>query len=144
MTEQALSELETPRLRLRAWRAEDVGPLARLNADPLVMRHMGYGPMTIHETEEQLARFRAHWEEHGFGLWAIEVRETGAFLGRTGVSYHAVWPDDPEVGWLIDPSFWGQGLATEAGEAASRYGLETLEAPRWSASARQKMRPHAV
>jgi RimJ/RimL family protein N-acetyltransferase len=123
-------ELETARLRLRAWRDDDLEPLARLNGDPLVMRHMGRGPMTLDETRRQLDRFRTHWKKHGFGLWAIEDRETSAFLGRAGLSYHAVWPDDPEVGWFLDPKAWGRGLATEAGEASVRYGFETLGAQR--------------
>ena len=46
---------------------------------------------------------RAHWEAHGFGPFAVEERETGRFAGRTGLSYHPLWPDDPEVGWGIDP-----------------------------------------
>ena len=101
MTKTAVPELETTRLRLRAWRDDELEPLARLNADPLAMRHMGRGPLNLDETRGQLERFRAHWRKHGFGLWALEDRETGAFLGRTGVSYHAVWPDDPEVGWFL-------------------------------------------
>lgn len=130
MTKATVPELTTARLRLRAWREDDLEPLARLNADPLAMRHMGRGPLDLDETRGQLERFHAHWEEHGFGLWAIEDRETGAFLGRTGVSYHAVWPEDPEVGWFLDPSVWGRGLATEAGGASVRYGLEVIGAER--------------
>jgi RimJ/RimL family protein N-acetyltransferase len=126
VTKPHVPELETARLRLRAWHDDDLEPLARLNADPLVMRHMGRGPMTLDETRRQLDRFRVHWEKHGFGLWAIEDRETSGFLGRTGLSYHAVWPEDPEVGWFLDPEVWGRGLATEAGEASVRYGFETL------------------
>jgi RimJ/RimL family protein N-acetyltransferase len=130
VTNPIVPELQTARLRLRAWRDEDLEPLAALNADPVVMEHMGRPPMTLDETQAQLDRFRRHWVERGFGLWAIEDRETGLFLGRTGVSYHAVWPEDPEVGWLLDPTVWGRGLATEAGEAAVRYAFETLEAER--------------
>jgi RimJ/RimL family protein N-acetyltransferase len=126
VTKSIVPELETARLRLRAWRDEDFEPLARLNADPVVMRHMGRGPMTRDETRAQLERFRNHWTEHGFGLWAVEDRASGVFLGRIGLSYHAVWPDDPEVGWFLDPEVWGRGLATEGGEAAVSYGFETL------------------
>jgi RimJ/RimL family protein N-acetyltransferase len=130
VTESTVPELETARLRLRAWREEDLEPLARLNADPVVMRHMGRGPMSLDETHAQLERFRSHWAEHDFGLWAVEDRGSGTFLGRVGLSYHAVWPDDPEVGWFLDRRVWGQGLATEGGEAAVAYGFETLGADR--------------
>jgi RimJ/RimL family protein N-acetyltransferase len=128
--EIAYPELLTPRLRLRGWRDDDLEPLARLNVDPLAMRHMGRGPLSRDETVEQLKRMHRHWERHGFGVWAAESRETGKLLGRIGLSYHAVWPDDPEVGWFLDPTVWGDGLATEGGLAAARYGFETLSASR--------------
>lgn len=130
VTEIAYPELLTPRLRLRGWRDDDLEPLARLNADPLAMRHMGRGPLSREETVEQLRRMRKHWERHGFGVWAAESLETGELLGRIGLSLHAVWPDDPEVGWFLDPTVWGEGLATEGGEAAARYGFSTLNTPR--------------
>jgi RimJ/RimL family protein N-acetyltransferase len=130
VTKATAPVLETARLRLRVWRADDLEPLARLNADPLVMCNMGHGPMSLDETRRQLDRFRRHWHDHGFGLWAVEDKTSGAFLGRIGLSYHAVWPDDPEVGWFLDSRVWGRGLATEGGEAAVRYGFETLGADR--------------
>jgi RimJ/RimL family protein N-acetyltransferase len=86
--------------------------------------------MSLDETRAQLERFRTHWEDHGFGLWAAEDKASGAFLGRIGLSYHVVWPDDPEVGWVLDSQVWGQGLATEGGEAAVQYGFEALDAER--------------
>lgn len=84
-----MTELETERLRLRQWR------------------------------DDALARIRAHWAEHGFGQFALEV-------GRSGVSYHRLWPDDPEVGWGIDPELWGRGYASEAGGASIAHALSTL------------------
>jgi RimJ/RimL family protein N-acetyltransferase len=123
-------DLETGRLRLRLWRDEDLPTLARWNADPVVMRHMGRGPMTLEESAAALERYRKHWDEHGFGLWAAELRATGELVGRIGVAYHRAWPGDPEVGWLIDPAHTGAGLATEGGAACVQYGFETLGARR--------------
>jgi RimJ/RimL family protein N-acetyltransferase len=127
-----IDTLMTARLRLRPWRddPDDLDALARWNADPLVMRHMGRGPMSRDESEAALARYLRHWDEHGFGLWAVEERETGALIGRTGLSYHRAWPDEPEVGWLIDPAWWDRGLATECGAASIDYAFETLGIPR--------------
>jgi len=123
-------ELETARLRLRRWRDEDLPTLARWNADPVVMRHMGRGPMTWEESTAALDRYRRHWEAHGFGIWAAELLATGELVGRIGLSYHRAWPDDPELGWLIDPARTGLGLATEGGAAGVEYGLGTLGAQR--------------
>lgn len=82
------------------------------------------------ETEKQLERFREHWKAHSFGLWAAEDKTTGEFVGRIGLSYHAIWLGEPEVGWLFDLLVWGKGLTTEGGEAAVRYGFEKLGANR--------------
>jgi RimJ/RimL family protein N-acetyltransferase len=125
-----VTELETPRLRLRQWRDDDLETLACWNADTYVMRHMGRPPMTREESEDALARYRRHWDEHGFGIWAVELRGTGELVGRIGLSYHRAWPDDPELGWLIDPGHTGRGLATEGGAASADYGFEALRAPR--------------
>jgi RimJ/RimL family protein N-acetyltransferase len=124
------NEVETARLRLRRWRDDDLETIARWNADPFVMRHMGRPPMSREESEEALARYLRHWDGHGFGIWAAELRETGELVGRIGLSYHRAWPDDPELGWLIDPAHTGQGLATEGGAACVDYGFERLRAPR--------------
>jgi len=77
-----------------------------------------------------LERYRRHWEEHGFGVWAAELLATGELVGRIGLSYHRAWPDDPELGWLIDPAHTGLGLATEGGAAGVQYGFGTLGAGR--------------
>ena len=123
-------EIETPRLLLRRWREGDLDALARWQADPRVMEHMGRGPMSRAEAERSLGRMIAHWEAHGFGVWAAEEKKTGELVGRIGLAYHSEWPDDPEVGWMLDPTRWGRGLATEGGAAAMAYGYERLCAPR--------------
>jgi RimJ/RimL family protein N-acetyltransferase len=120
-------ELETPRLRLRRWRPEDLDTLARWQNDPELMRHMGKPSFSRDESEAHLARFERHWAEHGFGLWAAEEKETGALIGRIGLAYHREWPHDPEVGWLIDRPWQGRGLATEAGAACIDYAFGELD-----------------
>jgi RimJ/RimL family protein N-acetyltransferase len=61
------------------------------------------------------------WEEHGFGRWAVEERESGRLLGHAGLGVHHLWPGDPELGWGIDPERWGLGYATEAAAAALEH-----------------------
>jgi RimJ/RimL family protein N-acetyltransferase len=126
------AELETARLRLRQWRDGDLELLVRLNRDPRVVRYLTPGgrPLSRAETEAQLARFRRHWDEHGFGLWAAEERASGRLVGRIGLAYHRLWPTEPEVGWKLDPDVWGRGYATEGGAASLRHAFETLGAAR--------------
>jgi RimJ/RimL family protein N-acetyltransferase len=119
-------EIDTPRLRLRAWREGDVELMAAIYAHPEVVRYLR--PLDLEGTRRQLQGFELHWEEHGFGLWAIEERSSGALIGRTGLWHHDDWtasPHDAEVGWTLARDRWGQGLATEAGAASLRFGFET-------------------
>jgi RimJ/RimL family protein N-acetyltransferase len=108
--------LETERLVLRRFREDDRATVARWNADPAFTRHLD-GPQPRQASDAAFDRWRRHWDEHGFGLLAIELRDTGALVGRAGPSFHRAWPADPEIGWALDPAWWGRGLATEAGAA---------------------------
>jgi RimJ/RimL family protein N-acetyltransferase len=123
-----MSELETSRLLLRLWRKEDLDAYARICADPEVTRYVS-GPLSRQESEEQVSRFVRHWEERGFGLWAVEHRASGAFIGFIGLLHQHDWPigeHKTEVGWRLDRAFWGRGLATEGAQASVRYGFEEL------------------
>ena len=94
----------------------------RWNADPRFHRYLN--AHDADETAAILARWQQHWEEHGFGLVAVEDRATGILIGRSGLHYHRLWPDDPEVGWAFEPDLWGRGLATEAGAACVRWAFD--------------------
>jgi RimJ/RimL family protein N-acetyltransferase len=126
------TELETDRLLLRQWREEDLDPYARICADPEVMRYLP-GILTREESAKQIERFVRHWEEHGYGLWAIEEKKTGTFIGFIGLLRQDDWSEGEhkvEVGWRLDRSFWGNGLATEGALASLRYGFNRLKLPR--------------
>jgi RimJ/RimL family protein N-acetyltransferase len=117
--------IETARLRLRRVREEDRETFARWNADPVFAEHLG-GPHTRTRSDEVFDRWQEHWAEHGFGSLGIEWAETGELIGRTGPAFHRVWPSDPEVGWALDPAWWGRGIATEAGAASITWAFGQL------------------
>jgi RimJ/RimL family protein N-acetyltransferase len=121
--------IETARLRLRRFTDDDRDTVARWNADPEFTRHLA-GLQTRAQSDEAFDRWARHWDEHGFGLLAVEWRETGALIGRCGPQFHRMWPDDPEVGWALDPAWWGRGIATEAGAAAIHSAFGALGYPR--------------
>jgi RimJ/RimL family protein N-acetyltransferase len=126
-----LIELETPRLRLRAWRAEDREPFAAMNADPVVRRY--FPPITRDGSFASLARFEAHFARHGWGFWALEERGTGALIGLCGLqhmSWSAFFTPAVEIGWRLSTPWHGKGLAREAAEAVLHFGFEKLELPR--------------
>jgi ribosomal-protein-alanine N-acetyltransferase len=128
--------LHTERLLLRRFRAADLDDLAALYADAEVMRFLGEGrPMDRAQTRERLERILRHWQEHGFGIWALFARDGGAFVGRCGVAYlHR--PGEAELAYTLARRCWGLGLATEAAAAVVRHAFEVLGLPRVVAFAR--------
>ncbi len=90
------------------------------------------GPMGLQETAAQLARFRQHWDEHGFGWWAVELPGLAPFIGWVGLSrprFEAHFTPCVEIGWRLAAAFWNQGYATEGAREALRFGWE-LASPR--------------
>ena len=121
--------IETQRLRLRRLREGDRGIVARWNADPLFTRYLA-GVQTRAESDAGFDRWQRHWDEHGFGLLGVEWAESGELIGRTGPQFHSAWPHDPEIGWALDPEWWGRGVATEAGAASIAWSFGDLDLER--------------
>jgi RimJ/RimL family protein N-acetyltransferase len=115
--------LETERLRLRAFRESDLDDVTRLNTDPAVVRYK-HAPLPRPESWRSLAAHLGHWVLRGYGLWAVELHD-GRFVGWAGLYHPEDWPDI-ELGWTIDPAFWGRGLAPEAAAAALDHAERTL------------------
>ncbi len=118
----------TERLVLREWRETDVDAFAAMNADPVVMQ---YFPETYSEerTRRFVARIRECWAERGYGLWAVERKDSGSFIGYIGLSlatFPAHFTPAVEVGWRLAADQWGHGYATEGARAALDYGFGTL------------------
>ncbi len=118
--------LTTERLILRRWRDADREPFARMNADPQVMRHF-LRPLAREESDAFVDRIETRFGERGYGLWAVERRADGAFLGMTGLAhqtFEAPFTPCVEVGWRYAAEAWGHGYATEAARESLRFGFE--------------------
>jgi ribosomal-protein-alanine N-acetyltransferase len=120
--------IRTARLILRPWRDEDLEPFAAMNADPPVMEHFP-SLLTRAQSDETAGRIRAHFAEHGFGLWAAELLGVAPFIGFVGlhrVVFEAHFTPAVEVGWRLSRAHWGAGYATEGARAALDYGFNQL------------------
>ncbi|GAA0479047.1 GNAT family N-acetyltransferase [Streptomyces sp. NPDC046215] len=122
-----MTSLRTPRLTLRRWREDDLGPMAAINADPEVMRWIADGSVRGRgETAAGIAEWEREWEERGVGLFAVEVRETGELAGFAGLSVPSYLPEilpAVEIGWRLGRPFWGRGIATEAARSVLHFAL---------------------
>jgi RimJ/RimL family protein N-acetyltransferase len=117
-------EIETSRLRLRMFTHDDLNDLAAIRADSDVMRYIGSGkPESIEQVQAALNKNIAHWEQHGFGRWAVVDKQSNKLIGWCGLSYLA---EDVEIGYGIAKPYWGQRLASEAAAATIKYGFEQL------------------
>jgi RimJ/RimL family protein N-acetyltransferase len=121
--------LETQRLTLRGWQPADFEAFAGFMADTDVMRYLGGHPMSRADAWRSLATTIGHWELRGYGLWAVERKSDRALVGRVGLLNPEGWPA-LEVGWTLGKPFWGAGYATEAANAAMRYGFLTQKVNR--------------
>jgi RimJ/RimL family protein N-acetyltransferase len=127
-TQHTVTPLTTERLLMRGFTDPDRAPFAAMNADPVVMEHF---PRLLTRTDSDafVDRIAAHWSECGWGLWALERRDTGEFIGFTGlwpVRFEAAFESRIEVGWRLAVAHWGHGFATEAALAAVRFGFDVL------------------
>jgi ribosomal-protein-alanine N-acetyltransferase len=115
-------------LVLRRWCERDRAPFAALNANPVVMEHFP-AVLTRLESDAFVDRIEEHFDQHGWGLWAIEVVGAESFVGYVGLwsaVFEAHFTPAVEVGWRLDRACWNRGYATEAARAVVAFGFDVL------------------
>ena len=131
-----MPEIETSRLRLRMFRPSDLDALSRITGDAEVMKYLGTsGARTREKTKNTIDVILRHWDEHGFGIWALDHKMDGRLIGWCGLQMLEKTPE-VEVAYLLARAYWNQGLATEAARASIEYGLNELRLDRIVAIAR--------
>jgi ribosomal-protein-alanine N-acetyltransferase len=124
--------LETERLVLRPWAAEDAEALFEMCSDAEVMRFIGDGrPWAgVERAREWLARKVAAYAGRDFGKWAVIEKESGRLVGSCGLDPPSESMPEVELGYLFARDVWGRGYATEAAGACVRFAFDELKLPR--------------
>lgn len=127
------SVIETARLRLEPWDDSHFERFARFMRDPDVTRYIRPEPLDLEKAIEQHERSLEEWRIYGFGKRAMIETETEQWLGFVELS--PVGPnkgsrdDDIELGYFVEPSRWGEGIATEAAIATRDEAFHRCEVP---------------
>ena len=109
--------IETERLLLREYRPNDFDALFEILSDPETMRHYP-APFDAEKTKRWITWNLENYEKYGFGLWAVELKETGEFIGDCGLTLQDIDGEMlPEIGYHIHKKYWRRGFAKEAARA---------------------------
>jgi [ribosomal protein S5]-alanine N-acetyltransferase len=129
MSTGTIKRLETERMILERLRLEHAPEQVELLLDPRVGATLWPRAQLPTEADvlDGLAAKIDHWDRHGFGMWLLRDRDTGAMIGRGGLQYtYTAGLNDVEAGWAIVPERWGQGLATELAHACVEVAFAHL------------------
>jgi RimJ/RimL family protein N-acetyltransferase len=123
-------EIETGRLRLRAFTVDDVDGLQLIFGDAEAMRYITAGEtITREESAARLGRTIEGWRQRGFGFLAVTSKDSAEFVGYCGFMLLDKTPE-VEIAYAFNASQWGRGFATEAARACLRWGFEELKLER--------------
>lgn len=124
------TEIQTARLLLRRWRPSDRSFFAEINRDPRVVEFLPQS-LSRSESDQMAQRIEAHFDEHGFGLWAVEIPAVSPFTGFIGLNvprFEARFTPCIEIGWRLAAEHWNKGYATEGARAALSFAFHALQA----------------
>lgn len=118
--------VSTARLSLRQFTPDDTDDLFQILSVPGVLQYFPQpDPPERQRVERLISGQIKHWGDHGYGWWAVERSADGKLLGWSGLQYLPE-TDEVEIGFLLGKPYWGNGLATECGQAGLEFGFDTL------------------
>lgn len=128
-TECGIIITETDRLIIREMVPSDLDSLCKIMCDEEVMKAAYESAFSVEEVQGWLNRQLKRYEDYGFGLWAVVLKETGKMIGQCGLTLQS-WNNEQllEIGYLFQKSYWHNGYATEAAIACKKYAFTVLNA----------------
>ena len=128
-TEHGRIMIETDRLRIREMLPTDLGALCEVMCDEEVMKPAYESAFSVEEVQGWLNRHLKRYEDYGFGLWAVVLKETDKMIGQCGLTLQT-WKDEQvlEIGYLFQKAYWHKGYAAEAAIACKEYAFTVLNA----------------
>jgi ribosomal-protein-alanine N-acetyltransferase len=118
--------LTTSRLVLRPFQEDDAGPLHTILGEVDFLRYFpNPAPPPVDRVEKYISQQLQHWDDHGHGRWAVEMKGAEGLIGWSGLQYLPD-TDEIEIGYILAKPFWNQGLTTEAAFEALRFAFEDL------------------
>ena len=123
--------IETKRLLIRKYTAEDVPALHKILSDPVTMSFWP-APFSLEQTRGWIERSIKSYDEYGFGRMAVILKATGAVIGDCGIifNYELKGKKENDLGYIIHNPYWGKGYGAEAAGAVMQYAFETLKLER--------------
>lgn len=120
---------ETERLIIREMVQSDLDALCKILCDEEVMREAYESAFSVDEAQNWMNRHFKRYEEYGFGLWAVVLKETNEMIGQCGLIIQS-WREREllEIGYLFQKAYWHKGYATEAAIACKEYAFSVLNA----------------
>ena len=115
---------ETPGLILRPWKLDDAQGLFRILQEPNILKYFPPTSFTLETTQRYINHQLNHWQEYGYGHWAVTLKDDGHLVGWNGLEYLPE-TNETEVAYLLSHQVWGHGYATQAARTAVRFGLQT-------------------
>jgi ribosomal-protein-alanine N-acetyltransferase len=122
----SIPTLLTNNLTLRPIHPTDAASLYRIyNTDGVLQYFPNTTPPPLEKVDRFVARQLAHWEEYGYGNWAVTTHDSSEIIGWAGLQFLPE-TSETEVGYLLDKAHWGKGYATEAARASLEFGFKNF------------------
>lgn len=127
----AVPELQTPRLRLRTIRRDDLDAVYALHADRRAMRYWSFAPWTEPRQAQEWFEQRLHQgQTEEAWPWGVSLTDAATLIGFVTLFSVQRSQCRAEIGYLLGSPYWGRGYAQEALRAALGYGFDALELER--------------